>query len=266
MEVETEAAGPRLPAWLLNTPQRALRRWRDAPSLDRAAQIPDPAWRAAAALQSPPEDGADALAEEALTGQAGIEAEYNRALAQARQGKLDEAIAGFESVLEQDPEIGRARDNLALLRELREQQRQQQQQAGDGDSEGEPQPGEKEQQSGRGESGEQQAGEDAAPQPGEQDAGESSSADAGEAPPQEPTPADSTAEAESAADGEPAEPSESAEEPDPAGAAAKAEATQAEAGSLTQAEEEEAERALRQWLRPHPLHLPLLRRLQHPRQ
>lgn len=251
MEVETKAAGPRLPAWLLNTPQRALRRWRDAPSLDRAAQIPDPAWRAAAALQSPPEDGADALAEEALTGQAGIEAEYNRALAQARQGKLDEAIAGFESVLEQDPEIGRARDNLALLRELREQQRQQQQQAGDGDSEGEPQQGEKEQQSGRGDSGEQQAGEDAAPQPGEQDAGESSSADAGEAPPQEPTPADSTAEAESAADGEPAEPSESAEEPDPAGAAAKAEAeaTQAEAGSLTQAEEEEAERALRQWLR-----------------
>ena len=72
---------------------------------------------------------------------------YNRGNALARAGRLDEAIEAYRESLALEPGREDARDNLALLEQLREQQQQQQQQ-GKEDSESQ-QDGQQDQQQGQ---------------------------------------------------------------------------------------------------------------------
>lgn len=83
-----------------------------------AAQFQDPAWRAAARYRGG--DYAGALTD--LSDQNGPEADYNRANALARLGRLDESIAAYERTLQQAPDHADARANLELVRRLRDQQ------------------------------------------------------------------------------------------------------------------------------------------------
>jgi Ca-activated chloride channel family protein len=98
-----------------------------------AALFQDPAWRAAARYRGG--DYAGALTD--LSDQNGPEADYNRANALARLGRLDESIAAYERTLQQAPDHADARANLELVRRLRDQQHQAQnqgaQQQGDQD-------------------------------------------------------------------------------------------------------------------------------------
>jgi Ca-activated chloride channel family protein len=59
---------------------------------------------------------------------------YNRGNALARAGQLDEAIAAYRESLARVPDAQDARDNLALVEQLRDRQQQEQQQSGQGES------------------------------------------------------------------------------------------------------------------------------------
>jgi Ca-activated chloride channel family protein len=89
-----------------------------------AALFQDPAWRAAARYRGG--DYAGALTD--LSDLNGPEADYNRANALARLGRLDESIAAYERTLQQAPDHADARANLELVRRLRDQQQQAQKQ------------------------------------------------------------------------------------------------------------------------------------------
>lgn len=79
-----------------------------------AEHFSDPAWRAAARYRT----GEFDQALEALEGLTGATPEYNRGNALARLGRLEEAAAAYERVLEQDPDHVDARHNLELVRRL----------------------------------------------------------------------------------------------------------------------------------------------------
>lgn len=118
-----------------------------------AALFQDPAWRAAARYRGG--DYAGALAD--LSGLSGPEADYNRANALARLGRLDEAIAAYERTLDQVPDHADARANLDLIRRLRAQQGQAQPR----DQGGKDQPGQQGAQDGQPSgSGQDQGGSD----------------------------------------------------------------------------------------------------------
>jgi len=124
---------PVLAAVLLVPPDRALAfEWADlwwsadqqgarelaAGRPDSAAEhFSDPAWRAAASYRA----GQFEQALDALDGLAGAAPEYNRGNALARLGRLEEAAAAYERVLEQDPDQADARHNLELVRRLLDQ-------------------------------------------------------------------------------------------------------------------------------------------------
>ncbi|KAA6184030.1 VWA domain-containing protein [Thiohalocapsa marina] len=147
---------------------------------------------------------------------------YNRGNALARAGRLEDAIAAYDTALSRDPDMADAAYNKARIEELlRQQQQQQQQQNGqqgdpaddeqDGPADGQPQAGQPEQSSGGQE------------QPAAGSETESSSADAagqGQSPGEEPTddqPADAgadQAQAEQAAEAYREEAAEAAQ-PDP---------------------------------------------------
>lgn len=82
-----------------------------------AEQFNDPAWRAAASYRA----GEFEQALEALEGLTGATPEYNRGNALARLGRLEEAAAVYERVLEQAPDHADARHNLELVRRLLDQ-------------------------------------------------------------------------------------------------------------------------------------------------
>ncbi len=113
-----------------------------------ATRFQDPAWRAAARYRGG--DYAGALAD--LTGVGGAEADYNRANALARLGRLDESIAAYERTLQQAPDHTDARANLDLVKALRDQQKQDQPQ-GQGDQDQKDQKGDKGQQGQEGRQG-----------------------------------------------------------------------------------------------------------------
>lgn len=102
---------------------------------DTAAEhFSDPAWRAAASYRA----GEFEQALEALAGLTGATPEYNRGNALARLGRLEEAAAAYERVLEQDPDQTDARHNLELVRRLLEQSPPRNDQSGDGQASSSP--------------------------------------------------------------------------------------------------------------------------------
>ncbi len=109
--------------------QQAARTFAAGDGAAAAVRFEDPAWRAAARYRSG--DYAGAL--EDLTGAAGAEADYNRGNALARLGRLDEAIAAYGRSLAQAPDHADARENLDLVRRLKEQQAQSESREQDGD-------------------------------------------------------------------------------------------------------------------------------------
>lgn len=84
----------------------------------------DKAWQAASAYKSGDYEKAEMLYSEL----SGVENNYNLANAQAKQGKLEEALAGYEQVLNQQPEHANALQNKKLVEELLNQQQQSQDQ------------------------------------------------------------------------------------------------------------------------------------------
>ena len=100
--------------------QQGVQRLAAGEAAAAAALFRDPAWRAAARYRG--SDYAGALDD--LSGVSGAEADYNRANALARLGRLDEAIAAYERTLEQVPDHADARANLDLVRRLRDRQGQ----------------------------------------------------------------------------------------------------------------------------------------------
>jgi Ca-activated chloride channel family protein len=94
------------------------------------------------------------------------DATYNAGNALAQLGEIDQAIAAYDKVLEQQPQHEEALANKTLLEKLKEQQKQQQDQSGekqedqedgqqDGEKQDEQQDGQKSDQEQKGEQGEQ---------------------------------------------------------------------------------------------------------------
>ncbi|MGF1709610.1 VWA domain-containing protein [Vibrio kagoshimensis] len=92
-------------------------------------------WKGAAQYQAGNYEGAI----ESLTDIQSEDARYNLANAYAQQGNFEEAIKGYESVLEKNPNHRYAQNNLNIVKQQQQQQQQQQQ--------GEPQDGDSQDQS-----------------------------------------------------------------------------------------------------------------------
>lgn len=136
----------------------------------------DPAWKGASAYQS--KDYVTAA--EQYAAQKSVDGQYNYGNAQARLGKLDEAIKAYQSVLEQEPNHADARYNLELLSKAQQQQQdqqnpsdqqqKQQQQQNQSGKQQQPQSGNKSQQQQGQQGQEQQPDQQQAEQAGQQDA------------------------------------------------------------------------------------------------
>ncbi|WP_296698206.1 vWA domain-containing protein [Thiocapsa sp. UBA6158] len=114
---------PPSPGWALDwsgfwwrPDQQAARQFESGANAEAAELFRDPAWRAAASYRAG--DYERALA--ALSDVPDSDVDYNRGNALARLGRLDEAIAAYERVLERDAEHADARHNLDLLEALRD--------------------------------------------------------------------------------------------------------------------------------------------------
>ncbi len=124
-----------------------------------AALFDDAAWRAAAHYRSG--NYQESLSE--LQALDGAEPAYNRGNTLARLGKLEDAVAAYDQVLEQDPGHEDARFNRDLLQRLLDQQQsQQQQQAGENQESGEDRQSGENPESGKSGDNRQQKGQDSA--------------------------------------------------------------------------------------------------------
>ena len=100
--------------------QRALQRGDDEAA---SALFKNQDWAGTAAYHSGDYDAAT----EHFSGNNSADGWYNRGNALARSGELDDAIDAYEESLTLDPDQADARENLALLEQLKEQQEQQEQ-------------------------------------------------------------------------------------------------------------------------------------------
>ncbi len=118
---------------------------------DAAALFEDREWRAVSRYRA--EDYAGSAAEFAERGDA--RSLYNLGNAMAMQGELDAAIDAYEQVLEQEPDNEDAAYNLALVKQLKDQQEQQQGNQGDEPQSSDSESGEGEQSEADGNPGQQ---------------------------------------------------------------------------------------------------------------
>lgn len=96
---------------------------------EAAGKFDDPSWKGAAFYRA----GDFEAAAEAFAEASGTESVYNHANALAKSGKIEEAIAGYEAVLQQQPEHEDAKFNLEYLKQQQNQQQQNQNQQQDND-------------------------------------------------------------------------------------------------------------------------------------
>ncbi len=108
--------------------QRAAQAYEQGRHQEAAESFKRADWQAAARYRSGDYQGAL----DSLQNLKGSEADYNKGNALARIGDLEEAIAAYERVLQQNPQHEDARFNRDLLQQLMDQQQQQQQQQGEG--------------------------------------------------------------------------------------------------------------------------------------
>jgi Ca-activated chloride channel family protein len=166
---------------------------------------------------------------------------YNRGNALARSGKLDEAITAYEESLTLEPEQADARENLALLEQLKEQQEQEeQQQEQDKDQKNEDQDQQQEQNQDQ-----QQGDQQQSDQESEQDNGQQQQQDESqEQQDRDSEPGDE--ERESDQDQEQQQPEPQQDEPGEGEQEQQAQAT------LADPQEQERDQAMEQWLRRVP--------------
>ncbi len=113
----------------LNNDQRAHKALQQEQAEKAAELFEDESWRAAAHYRA----GDYMAAEKLLLDRTAIESQYNRANALAKQGRYEDAIAGYNNVLEQQPEHEDARYNRDLVKQELERQQQNSQNQPSGD-------------------------------------------------------------------------------------------------------------------------------------
>ncbi|NDV91118.1 VWA domain-containing protein [Alteromonas sp. 345S023] len=107
----------------LNKDQEGFQHYSEGNYETAASQFDDPAWQGAAHYKAGNYEAALNAYQQVNT----IDGLYNKANSLAHLGKLDEAIAAYEEVLEAAPDHQDAIDNKALLEALKQQQEQEQQ-------------------------------------------------------------------------------------------------------------------------------------------
>ncbi|MFC3034000.1 VWA domain-containing protein [Pseudoalteromonas fenneropenaei] len=149
-----------LPSWLQNTDQQALSAYQKGDyAAAQQAQLNE--LKGAALYQQGQFDKAAELFKTAQT----ADGRYNYANALAKQGKLDDAIAAYDEALKLNPELQVAKDNKAIVEQLKQQQEQQSQeqsqseQQGDKSQQGDQQQHGQNQQNKGEQEGQQQAGD-----------------------------------------------------------------------------------------------------------
>ncbi|GGF71865.1 vWA domain-containing protein [Alteromonas lipolytica] len=123
---EASTPEPTLPWWkkpFLNADQQGLAAY-EAEQFDAATQsFADLQWKGAAQYRS----GDYAAAAETFAQLDSADGYYNQGNALAKAGELDAAIDAYEKALEKRPSFAEAKENKALIEQLKEQQEQQQQ-------------------------------------------------------------------------------------------------------------------------------------------
>lgn len=151
---------------LWQTPdQQGQQAWRQQDYTTAAEKFADPRWKGSALYRSENYE----QAEQAFAQMDSAEAHYNRGNALAKQQKLEDAIAAYETALEKAPDMEDAQRNLELLKKLLEQQQQQEQQ---NNHQGEDGNDQQQQDSQQNEGEQQQDGEDQQQQSGQRQSSE----------------------------------------------------------------------------------------------
>lgn len=159
-------------SWFKNTDQNALSAYQSK-EFEKAAVADNTDLKGAALYKQ----GQYEQAAAALKNSPTAIGQYNYGNALAQLGKLDEAIAAYEQALKQNPDFDQAKENKALLEQMKQQQEQQQQnQSQDGENNQDQQSGEQSDQQGQSNKSEQgqqdqqkgESGEQSDQQQGEQ--------------------------------------------------------------------------------------------------
>jgi Ca-activated chloride channel family protein len=108
--------------WMWRADQRGAQAFEAGHNDEAAGLFEDPDWRAAALYRDGRYDEAAALLGESSA----PAADYNLGNALARSGRLEEALAAYDRILEAQPEQADARHNRDLVAKLLEQQQQEQ--------------------------------------------------------------------------------------------------------------------------------------------
>lgn len=105
----------------LRADQQAHNHLQQGDAQTAAQQFRDPGWRGMALYEA----GDYSAAAQAFAESGTLEARYNRGNALARAGELQQAIAAYRDVLQQDPRHEDAKANLELLEKMIQEQQQQ---------------------------------------------------------------------------------------------------------------------------------------------
>lgn len=150
---------------LWQTPDQQAAALLDSDPQAAADKFEDPMWKASAQYRT----GDFATAAESYAQFDTADAHYNRGNALAKAGKLDEAIAAYQSALEKDPSLSDAKSNKKIIEDMKENKNQEQSQDGQSqdnkqDSQGDKNQDQQNQNSENSDSGEQsQSSEDQQP-------------------------------------------------------------------------------------------------------
>jgi Ca-activated chloride channel family protein len=111
---------------LWQTPDQQAAALLDSDPNAAAEKFEDPMWKASAQYRA----GDFATAAESYAQFDTADAHYNRGNALAKAGKLDEAIAAYQSALEKDPSLSDAKSNKKIIEDMKENKNQEQSQDG----------------------------------------------------------------------------------------------------------------------------------------